>query len=78
MLAIGVLMVVWNCLRSLRVGRIAPADPWQAATGWSGTPPRRRRPHNFDSLPPIRSERPLCDLRRSAQPAPQPEPQEVA
>ena len=29
-LATGVLMVLWNCIHSLRVGRLAPADPWGA------------------------------------------------
>ena len=27
-LATGILMVFWNCIHSLRVGRLAPADPW--------------------------------------------------
>jgi heme/copper-type cytochrome/quinol oxidase subunit 1 len=64
-LAIGVLMVLINCLRSLRFGRIAPADPWGGNTleWYTSSPPP---PHNFDSLPPIRSERPVDDLRREA------------
>jgi cytochrome c oxidase subunit I len=62
-LATGVLMVMWNCIHSLRVGRIAPADPWGAnSLEWYTTSPPP--PHNFDELPPIRSERPLYDLRR--------------
>src|SRR5436190_7738766 len=62
-LATGVLMVLWNCIHSLRVGRIAPADPWGAnSLEWYTTSPPP--PHNFDELPPIRSERPLYDLRR--------------
>ena len=28
-LATGILMVFWNCIHSLRVGRLAPADPWE-------------------------------------------------
>jgi cytochrome c oxidase subunit I len=65
-LSIGVLMVVWNCLRSLRDGRIAGNDPWRANSleWWTTSPPP---PHNFDSLPPIRSERPLWDLRKAAE-----------
>jgi cytochrome c oxidase subunit 1 len=64
-LATGVLMVLWNCIHSLRVGRLAPADPWGANSleWYTSSPPP---PHNFDDLPPIRSERPLYDLRREA------------
>jgi len=46
-------------------GRRAGNDPWRADTlEWYTTSPPP--PHNFDSLPPIRSERPLDDLRREA------------
>jgi heme/copper-type cytochrome/quinol oxidase subunit 1 len=68
-LGAGVLLVLWNCLHSLRVGRVAPADPWGANSleWYTSSPPP---PHNFDRLPPIRSERPLYDLRRDAAAAP--------
>jgi cytochrome c oxidase subunit I len=64
-LATGILMVLWNCIHSLRVGRLAPADPWggNSLEWYTSSPPP---PHNFDDLPPIRSERPLYDLRREA------------
>ena len=64
-LATGVLMVLWNCLRSLRGRpRSRPADPWggNSLEWYTSSPPP---PHNFDSLPPIRSERPLYDCAAS-------------
>jgi heme/copper-type cytochrome/quinol oxidase subunit 1 len=64
-ISLGVLLIVYNCLTSLRSGRVAGDDPWQANTleWYTSSPPP---PHNFDSLPPIRSERPLADLRAEA------------
>ncbi|MGN6377544.1 MAG: cytochrome c oxidase subunit I [Gaiellales bacterium] len=62
-LAIGVLIVLWNVLSSLRAGRIAPNDPWGGnSLEWYTTSPPPA--HNFDDLPPIRSERPMYDLRK--------------
>jgi cytochrome c oxidase subunit 1 len=64
-LAVGVLVFLWNVLSSLRAGRIAPSDPWGGYTlEWYTTSPPPA--HNFDDLPPIRSERPVYDLRREA------------
>jgi heme/copper-type cytochrome/quinol oxidase subunit 1 len=65
LILLGVLLIVYNCLTSLRSGRVAGDDPWQANTleWYTSSPPP---PHNFDSLPPIRSERPLADLRAEA------------
>jgi cytochrome c oxidase subunit 1 len=62
-LAVGVLMVMWNVLSSLRSSRTAPADPWggYSLEWYTSSPPP---PHNFDDLPPIRSERPMYDVRR--------------
>ena len=58
-------MVAWNCLTSLRTGRIAGNNPWNAnSLEWYTTSPPPD--YNFDSLPPIRSERPLYDLRQAA------------
>jgi cytochrome c oxidase subunit I len=62
-LAVGILMVMWNVLSSMRSSRIAPADPWggYSLEWYTSSPPP---PHNFDDLPPIRSERPMYDVRR--------------
>ena len=58
------MMVLWNCVNSLRYGRIAPNDPWGGnSLEWYTTSPPPA--HNFDDLPPIRSERPLYDLRQA-------------
>jgi cytochrome c oxidase subunit 1 len=52
----------WNVLVSLRNGRIAGDDPWQANTlEWVTTSPPPA--YNFDHLPEIRSERPVFDAR---------------
>jgi len=51
-----------NVAVSLRGGRIAGDDPWEANTlEWATSSPPP--PYNFDHLPEIRSERPLFDLR---------------
>ena len=52
---------LWNVWRTLRA-RPSPAgdDPWDGHTlEWATTSPPP--PHNFDSLPPIRSNRPVWD-----------------
>ena len=44
------------------------ANPWDAHTlEWATTSPPP--PHNFDALPPIRSERPVWDLNHPDNPA---------
>src|SRR5438132_2561010 len=51
-----------NVAVSLRGGRLAGDDPWEANTlEWATSSPPP--PYNFDHLPEIRSERPLFDLR---------------
>ncbi len=65
-LATGVLLTVWNVLRSLRGGRPAGADPWKANTlEWFTTSPPPA--HNFDVVPRVMSVEPLKDIRRQIQ-----------
>ena len=57
---LGVFFTVINLFYSYRKGEIAGDNPWDGQTlEWacSSPPPD----HNFESLPPIRSERPLWD-----------------
>jgi cytochrome c oxidase subunit I len=61
-IAASVIPLLWNVFASLRGGRIAGDDPWEANTlEWATSSPPP--PYNFDHLPEIRSERPLFDLR---------------
>jgi cytochrome c oxidase subunit 1 len=61
-IAVGVLIFVWNFFRSLRHGAPAGDDPWDAQTlEWATSSPPPER--NFTSLPPIRSEHPLWDKK---------------
>ena len=49
-----------NLFRSYRKGEIAGDNPWDGQTlEWATSSPPPD--HNFESLPPIRSERPLWD-----------------
>ena len=63
---VGYLMPMIYFIWSLRYGKIAPANPW-GATGleWqtSSPPPE----HNFESLPPITSRRPVWDAMEAQQ-----------
>ncbi len=61
LMAIGTLVLLWNVYRSLKKGKIAGNNPWQAYTlEWATTSPPP--PENFDSLPEIRSRRPVWDM----------------
>jgi cytochrome c oxidase subunit I len=62
MIAASMVPFLWNVFVSLRGGKIAGDDPWEANTlEWATTSPPP--PYNFDHLPEVRSERPLFDLR---------------
>ncbi len=56
----GVLVFVWNVVVSTLKREPVGADPWRANSleWWTTSPPPE---HNFDTLPPIRSERPVFD-----------------
>jgi heme/copper-type cytochrome/quinol oxidase subunit 1 len=63
-LGLGVLVFLWNLWVSLRDRVPAGPDPWGGYTlEWATTSPPPE--FNFETLPPIHSERPVFDLRRS-------------
>jgi cytochrome c oxidase subunit 1 len=59
--AVAILPFLWNVWITWRKGERLGNNPWGAGTlEWATTSPPPE--HNFDSLPPIRSERPVWDL----------------
>jgi cytochrome c oxidase subunit 1 len=65
-LAAGVLVTVFNVLRSLKRGVAAGPDPWKANTlEWFVTSPPPD--NNFDTIPAIRSVEPMKDIRRAVE-----------
>ena len=59
-MGLSIITFLWNVFISFRIGERAGDNPWDGMTlEWacSSPPPH----HNFESLPPIRSERPLWD-----------------
>jgi cytochrome c oxidase subunit 1 len=65
--AVGVLFLVINILKSLRHGKVAGNDPWDAWTlEWATTSPPPV--YNFESAPVVRSRRPLWDLKHPEDP----------
>jgi cytochrome c oxidase subunit 1 len=64
-IALSIVPFIWNVFITLRGPRNAPDDPWEGNTlEWATTSPPPN--YNFDALPPVRSERPLFDLRHGA------------
>ena len=65
--AAGIFFLVLNILRSLKKGKIAGNDPWDAWTlEWATTSPPPV--YNFESIPVVRSRRPLWDLKHPEDP----------
>jgi len=63
-IAVSIAIFFVNVFLTFRKPRTAPADPWQGNTlEWATSSPPP--PHNFDALPPIRSNRPVFDARRA-------------
>jgi len=62
LMGVGVLVLLWDGLRSVRRGQVAGDNPWNAWTlEWATTSPPPA--YNFVALPPIASARPLWDLQ---------------
>ena len=63
-IAVSMLPFLWNIFITFRGGEPAGDDPWEGNTlEWATSSPPP--PYNFDHLPPIRSERPVFDLRHA-------------
>jgi cytochrome c oxidase subunit 1 len=64
LIAVSIAIFLVNVVITLRKPRTASADPWGANTlEWATSSPPP--PHNFDVLPPIRSNRPVFDARQA-------------
>ena len=64
---IAVLILAINVIVSLRKGRLAGNDPWDAwSLEWATTSPPAE--YNFETLPEVRSTRPLWDLKHPEDP----------
>jgi cytochrome c oxidase subunit I len=65
-LGVGILITVWNAVRSRTRGAIAGPDPWKANTlEWFTTSPPPV--NNFDVIPRVRSVEPMKDIRRQVE-----------
>jgi cytochrome c oxidase subunit 1 len=63
----GVLVFVFNLLRSLVNGESAGPDPWDAWTlEWSTSSPPPE--YNFAKIPVVKSRRPLWDIKHPEDP----------
>jgi cytochrome c oxidase subunit 1 len=66
-IVLSLLVLIANVVMSLRNGKMAGDDPWDAWTlEWmSSSPPA---PYNFASIPSVHSRRPLWDLKHPDRP----------
>jgi cytochrome c oxidase subunit 1 len=65
--AASVAIFIWNILYSLRKGKPAGNDPWDAWTlEWATTSPPPE--YNFSEIPTVKSRRPLWDLKHPDDP----------
>jgi cytochrome c oxidase subunit 1 len=65
--AAGLLFFIWNVIQSVKSGKAAGDDPWDAWTlEWATTSPPPE--YNFEKLPVVRSSRPLWDLKHPQDP----------
>jgi cytochrome c oxidase subunit 1/cytochrome c oxidase subunit I+III len=68
-MGVSILVLVANIFLSLRRGKVAGDNPWNAWTlEWAATSPPIE--HNFHEVPPIRGRRPLYDLEKNVSDAP--------
>jgi cytochrome c oxidase subunit 1 len=65
--AVAILIFLWNMVTSLREGRLAGSDPWDGWTlEWTTSSPPPA--YNFETIPVVRSSRPLWDLKHPEDP----------